>query len=136
MARTKQTLNCDASNPPKDLKCGICGDGYRKGFKAMLETMKPFSVCKVSFPIHIRCAKTFYKKFSKSTDIFEVSKFTNAKFKFFCKKCHTPTCSICGKDHPLGSNGSYIAVCAARHWFSCAQKCLPASQFKASSDQE
>ena len=136
MARTKQTLNCDASNPPKDLKCGICGDGYKKGFKSMLETMKPCSVCKVLFPIHHRCAKTFFKKVSKATDIFEASKFTNAKFKLFCKKCHTLTCPICGKDHPLGSNGTHIVVCAARHWFSCPQKCLPESQLKASPNQE
>ena len=136
MARSKQALKGNPLNPPEDLLCGICGFGAKKGNKKMLETLKPCGLCKVSFPVHFKCAKNFFKHLSKKDDTFEESKFVNNKFKFFCNFCKSATCESCGKDHPVGTNKSYIAVCGAGHWYVTTEKCFPSSQYKSNSKQK
>ena len=130
MARTKQPLHGDPANPPKNLLCGICGSGPKKGNKKMLETMKSCGVCKLLFPVHLKCARVFFKHYAKKNDAFDESKFISNKFKFFCNNCKTNKCPICDKDHPIGSTNTYIAVCSVGHWFICLEKCFPSSQCK------
>ena len=131
MARTRHTLKGDPSNPPKDLICGYCGVGHRGNRnKRMLETMKTCCVCTKPFPVHGTCAKTFFKKVSKKKETFDDETFLKATFKFYCHECNTSVCVTCEKEHPIGTPQSYIAVCSAKHWFVCTEKCLPSSVCK------
>ena len=109
MARTRHTLKGDPKNPPKNIQCGYCGTGHRPGVKTMLETMKACCICNKPFPVHTKCAKSFYKHQNKKKEIFNDKKFLNAKFKFFCNNCKTPVCVTCDKEHPLGTPQTYIA---------------------------
>ena len=133
MARTKQTLKGDPNNPPKDLICGFCGVGRRSGIKKMIETLKLCGICKKSFPIHVKCAKVWFKHQNKKKETYDESKFISGKLKFYCNECKTPSCAICTKEHPLGSMKTYIAVCGAGHWYVSTEKCLPSLQCKTTS---
>ena len=130
MARTKHTLKCNADNPPKDLRCGYCGAGHSRGNKKMLDTMKICFVCKEAHPVHLKCAKTFFKSQNSKNETFVESKFLNMKFKFYCNSCKTPECVICSKHHPLGTPQSYVAHCGEKHWFVCTESCLSSSSCK------
>ena len=131
MARTKQTLGCDPTKPPKDLLCGYCGFGHRHGCRSMLFTLKECCICNTPHPVHTKCAKIFFKfQAKKKNEIYDDGKFLNARFKFYCYKCKTSLCVICNREHPFGTPQSYIAECSAKHWYVCNEKCAPSEECK------